>query len=50
MADTDSPRPPDPSPPPRWQARPRGMLVGAVLVAGAAAGASGVKLAERWQP
>lgn len=49
----DSPKTPDPSPPARWQGRPRGLLAGAalaVLIVGAAAGAGGVKMAQRWQP
>jgi hypothetical protein len=50
---TDSPKTPDPSPPARWQDRSRGWLAGAalaVLIVGAAAGAGGVKMAQRWQP
>lgn len=55
MADTDSTEKPTPtpSPPARWQGSPRGLLAGAalaVLIAGAAAGAGGVKMAQRWQP
>lgn len=58
MAETDSPetdstKTPNPSPPARWQDRPRGLLAGvalAVLIVGAAAGAGGVKMAQYWQP
>jgi len=53
MSEPDSPKTPDPSPPARWRDRPRGLLAGsalAVLIVGAAAGAGGVKMAQRWQP
>jgi len=53
MSEPDSSKTSDPSPPARWQGRPRGLLAGAalaVLIVGAAAGAGGVKMAQRWQP
>ncbi|CAH1649146.1 conserved hypothetical protein [Hyphomicrobiales bacterium] len=53
MAETDSPKTTSLSPPARWQGRHRGLLAGialAVLAVGAAAGAGGVKMAQRWQP
>jgi len=52
MAETVSSENPSP-PPSRWQGRPRSLLAWAalaVLIAGAAAGAGGVKLAQHWQP
>lgn len=53
MSETDSPKTSNSSPPTRWQGKPRGLLAGAalaVLIVAAAAGAGGVKMAQRWQP
>lgn len=53
MANTDSTKSPNPSPPGRWQGKSRGLLTGAtlaMLIVGAAAGAGGVKMAQHWQP
>jgi uncharacterized protein YdeI (BOF family) len=51
--ETASPETSNPAPPARWQGSSRGLLAGAalaMLVAGAAAGAGGVRIAQRWQP
>ncbi len=53
MSETEPRQEANPFPPARRQIRQRSFLGGvalAVLVAGAAAGAGGVKLAQRWQP
>ncbi|MGX1104291.1 uncharacterized protein AB7M47_002674 [Bradyrhizobium elkanii] len=53
MTESDAQSDPTPSPPERRQVRHRGLLAGAalaVLLAGAAAGAGGVRVAQNWQP
>lgn len=53
MTEGHSQRDADPTPPAHRPARHRGLLAGAalaVLMGGAAAGASGMRLAEKWQP
>ncbi|TWB90643.1 hypothetical protein FBZ93_114204 [Bradyrhizobium macuxiense] len=53
MTESHSHRDADPTPPARRQARHRGLLAGAalaVLMGGAAAGAGGMRVAEKWQP
>lgn len=53
MTETNSHQDAATSPPTHRRLRPRGLLAGvalAVLVAGAAAGAGGMKLAQNWQP